>query len=82
MGGQMTSHMEEPRRNVAHVGKILLSVCDCGSMKVRIINNSAGLGTIFTLHHRRRVLSGMSTLYMFNSAGKKTPVNDVRKCSF
>lgn len=42
-GGQMTSHMEESRRNAAHVGKILISASDYPWMKVRIINNSGGL---------------------------------------
>lgn len=42
-GAQMTSHMEEPGRNAARVGKILISVSDYPCMKVRIINNSAGL---------------------------------------
>lgn len=46
LGVQMTSHMEEPRRNAAHVGKILISACDYSCMKVRIINNSGGLCTI------------------------------------
>lgn len=39
-GGQMTSHMEGPGRNAAHVGKILISASDYPCMKVRIINNS------------------------------------------
>lgn len=45
--GQMTSHMEEPRRNIAHAGgkkkKILISAADYPCVKVRIINNSGGL---------------------------------------
>lgn len=41
-GGQMTSHMEEPRRIAAHVGKILISASDYPCMEVRIINNSGG----------------------------------------
>lgn len=45
-GAQMTSHMEEPGRNAAHVGKILISASDYPCMKVRIINNSGGLCTI------------------------------------
>lgn len=39
----MTSHMEEPRRNAARVGEILISASDYPCMKVRIINNSGGL---------------------------------------
>lgn len=42
-GGQMTSHMEEPWRNAAHVGKILISVTDCSCMKVGIIDNLAAV---------------------------------------
>ena len=42
-GGQMTSHMEEPGRNAARVGKILISASDYPCMKVRVINNSGGL---------------------------------------
>lgn len=41
--GQMTSHMEEPRRKAALVGKkILISARDYERLKVRIINNSGG----------------------------------------
>lgn len=39
----MTSHMEEPGRNAARVGKILISASDYPCMKVRVINNSGGL---------------------------------------
>lgn len=45
-GEQMSSHMEEPRRNAAHLGgggEILISAFDYSRMKVRVINNSAAL---------------------------------------
>ncbi len=70
------SHMEEPRRNAAHVGKILISASDYPCMKVRIINNSGGL-CIISHSTKGSLWSGWED-FQFNVCYRGNVLEDIR----